>query len=97
LEYWSMERWSVGVLECPFWPEGPGKLSPGFTLGFSFSPEALKGRLLTRAQEPRPEISAAPSGLLTLNSFSQGKPWAFLARWAKDLSQRHPITIQPLH
>jgi hypothetical protein len=50
------------------WPEGPGKLSPGFTLGFCFiarGPEA-KGRQLTRS--PRNHIP------------EDGAPFSFRAR-----------------
>jgi hypothetical protein len=56
------------------------KPSPGFSLGFWFRAEALKGAPADEA--PRniyPEMPVAPSGLLTLGCLSQGKPWAELS------------------
>ncbi len=81
-------RW----VESGLWPNGPGKLSPGFTLGFWFigsGPVAFDALSLAHAggapadEVPRnhaPKIPAAPSGLLTLKYVSQGKPWAKFSR-----------------
>src|ERR1700726_1632544 len=64
----------IGVGRGRLRPEGPGKLSPGFTLGFwFFSPEALKGR-----PGSAPRDSNAPSGPDTIEHLSQDKPWAKL-------------------
>jgi len=71
-------------------PKGLKNLAQGSPWVLGLSPEALKhstrcrllmpgGRPLTRLEEPRPEVAAAPSGLLTLERVSQGKPWAKLS------------------
>ncbi len=66
------------------WPEGSGEHSPGFTLGCG---------CIGRGPEWAPSDEAPTNhvwkcrgpfqGLSILGCVSQGKPWAFLARWAK--------------
>src|SRR6478609_4618098 len=69
-------------------PEGPRKLSPGFTLGSLVSRHALKGHRsksgITR-RTPNLEMtlrdSGAPSGHEAIEHRTQGKPWAKFS-WA---------------
>jgi hypothetical protein len=60
-------------------PKGLKNLAQGLPWVFGLTPEALKGRPLTRRQGTYPEMPVAPSGLLTLGLVSQGKPWAKLS------------------
>src|ERR1700722_887251 len=73
-------------------PEGARKLSPGFTLGFGFIVETLKGRPLTRRPSRNP---GAPSGLLTLERVSQGKPWAMLSWSVRATEWERPNSFGP--
>jgi hypothetical protein len=67
---------------CPegAWPEGPGKDSPGFTLGFWFivrGPEEVPADEASRSHIP--ECRVPFQGSVTLERVSQGGPWAMLS------------------
>jgi hypothetical protein len=80
-------RWT----EPGLWPEGPGKHSPGFTLGFGFTARGPEGASADEAPRSHvPECRVPLQGFVTLEGVSQGKPWATLS-WPFGPKIRHKL------
>jgi hypothetical protein len=68
-----------GISRRDFGPKGHESLAQGLPWVSGLSPEALKGHPLTRHPGASSRNPGAPSGLVTLECVSQGKPWAKLS------------------
>jgi hypothetical protein len=55
-------------------PEGPGKLSPGFTLGFGYNTLGPEGAPADDAPTNPSRNAGAPSGLITLKRVTRVNP-----------------------